>query len=167
MIIHGSSSDYRSFSRAAAVLADKGTVVRVSLRLHWPNPWPPSEQEVYDTYKIEIQAADVAALIESWGHSPIDVVGHSYGGVVAVQLAQARPDLVRRLALVEPALRGILRTSPEGERFIQNAMAARDEILGRIRAGEEPLAAGSTSSVRVPSIPLLRRDARSSSTTPA
>jgi len=37
------------------------------------------------------------------GH-PIDVMGHSFGGTVALRIALARPDLVRSLTLVEPVL---------------------------------------------------------------
>ena len=39
----------------------------------------------------------------------IDVLGHSFGGTVAVRLQQTRPDLVRTLTLFEPVLFGITR----------------------------------------------------------
>jgi len=42
-----------------------------------------------------------ASLIEDRGASPATVVGHSYGGGVAVLLAAARPDLVSGLVLVD------------------------------------------------------------------
>ncbi len=44
--------------------------------------------------------ADVDALVEVLG-GPIDLVGHSMGGSVAGYYAGARPDRVRRLALLE------------------------------------------------------------------
>jgi len=37
------------------------------------------------------------------GPGPVLLVGHSYGAAVAVAVANARPDLVRRVVLVEPA----------------------------------------------------------------
>jgi pimeloyl-ACP methyl ester carboxylesterase len=47
------------------------------------------------------QAARVAAALECAGlESPAFVVGHSFGGGVALQLATDRPDLVRSLTLV-------------------------------------------------------------------
>jgi pimeloyl-ACP methyl ester carboxylesterase len=67
-------------------------------------------------------------------------LGHSSGGVVAALLAQTRPDLVRRLVLFEPALRGMLCTSPEGEKFIQDATKSPSGALARLQAGEDPLA---------------------------
>lgn len=44
--------------------------------------------------------SDVDALVEKLG-GPIDLVGHSMGGTVACLYAGARPELVRRLVLVE------------------------------------------------------------------
>src|SRR5262249_59631428 len=44
-------------------------------------------------------AEDVAAVIESL-EPPVDLMGASTGGAIAVTLAASRPDLVRRLVLV-------------------------------------------------------------------
>jgi pimeloyl-ACP methyl ester carboxylesterase len=54
-------------------------------------------------------AADMARRIGAGG--PIDVIGHSFGGTVALRLALERPDLIRRLILVEPVLFAAARTS--------------------------------------------------------
>ena len=115
-------------------------MTRVSLRLHWPNPWPASEKEAYDGYLIENHAADLVKAIESSGRAPVDLLGHSYGGVVAVVLARSRPNLVRRLILVEPSLYGLLRGRADGEKFISDEAKWRDGLLARIRSGEDPLA---------------------------
>ena len=54
---------------------------------------------------IPDQAADAAALVGYLGLGPVHVVGHSYGGLIAMQLALDCPDLVGSLVLMEPALR--------------------------------------------------------------
>lgn len=41
-------------------------------------------------------------LIESWVVGPVDVVGHSLGGMLAAEVAVIAPHLVRRLVLVDP-----------------------------------------------------------------
>jgi pimeloyl-ACP methyl ester carboxylesterase len=139
-VVHGGWGDLRSFSRAVPILSERSTVTRVSLRLHWPNPWPASEKEAYDGYLIENHAADLVKAIERSGRVPVDLLGHSYGGVVAVVLARSRPDLVRRLILVEPSLYGLLRGRADGEKFISDEAKWRDGLLARIRSGEDPLA---------------------------
>lgn len=53
---------------------------------------------------IERQAADCRELLRRLSVERAHVVGHSYGGVVALQLALDAPDVVHSLALLEPAL---------------------------------------------------------------
>jgi len=55
-------------------------------------------------YTLPTLAAAVTTFIEAQRRGPAEVLGHSLGGGVAVHLASARPDLVGRLILVEPAL---------------------------------------------------------------
>jgi len=50
------------------------------------------------------QAADCAALIRHLGIGSAHVVGHSYGGAIAMQLALDFPAAVHSLSLLEPAL---------------------------------------------------------------
>ena len=52
----------------------------------------------------ERQAADCQALLRYLGVERVYVVGHSFGGAVALQLALDAPEVVHSLALLEPAL---------------------------------------------------------------
>jgi pimeloyl-ACP methyl ester carboxylesterase len=58
----------------------------------------------------------LAAVCEAEGATSVDVVGHSLGGVVALRLAERRPDLVRRLVLAAAA--GISTSTRLAEAFI-------------------------------------------------
>jgi len=53
---------------------------------------------------IAQQAADCRALLHHLGMERAHVVGHSYGGDVALQLALETPGVVHSLALLEPGL---------------------------------------------------------------
>lgn len=52
---------------------------------------------------ITQQADDAAAVLDHFGVERAHVVGHSYGGVTALQLALDAPGRVRSLGLFEPA----------------------------------------------------------------
>ncbi|MDB5665208.1 alpha/beta fold hydrolase [Cypionkella sp.] len=52
-----------------------------------------------------LATAQSIAMIESLGQgTAIDLMGHSFGGTVALRIAVERPDLVRSLTLVEPVI---------------------------------------------------------------
>jgi len=55
---------------------------------------------------IEAMARDAITFIDALGPTTIDIVGHSMGGLVAQEVALARPDLVRRLVLIGTGPRG-------------------------------------------------------------
>jgi pimeloyl-ACP methyl ester carboxylesterase len=42
-------------------------------------------------------------------HGPVHLVGHSYGGGVALHIARTRPELIRTLTLIEPSAFHLLR----------------------------------------------------------
>lgn len=62
---------------------------------------PPSKRS---GYSIRSLAATVIRLIEALGRGPVHLVGNSMGGAVAVRAAAGRPDLIKTLTLVSPAL---------------------------------------------------------------
>jgi pimeloyl-ACP methyl ester carboxylesterase len=59
------------------------------------------------SFRIEDQAQDARALLDHLGVDRAHVVGHSYGGVISLQLALAAPERVRSLTLLEPALMSV------------------------------------------------------------
>ena len=55
-------------------------------------------------HSIAALAQSVTTLIGKLGRGPVHLIGNSLGGSVCVQVAARRPDLVRTLTLVSPAL---------------------------------------------------------------
>ncbi|EYF05066.1 alpha/beta fold hydrolase [Chondromyces apiculatus] len=65
-------------------------------------PWPEGEP-----FHLRQDLAALEALIDTLA-APVHLVGHSYGGYLALQLALRRPGTVRTLALFEPVAFGVL-----------------------------------------------------------
>jgi pimeloyl-ACP methyl ester carboxylesterase len=55
-------------------------------------------------YTVAALAARVIRWVEHAGNGPVHLLGNSLGGTVSVAAAAARPDLVRTLTLISPAL---------------------------------------------------------------
>jgi pimeloyl-ACP methyl ester carboxylesterase len=72
------------------------------------------------------QAADCRALIRHLGVESAHVVGHSFGGCIALQLALDAPDVVHSLALLEPALMLGASTQPYREALLRSAQRYRE-----------------------------------------
>jgi pimeloyl-ACP methyl ester carboxylesterase len=73
------------------------------------------EGDVTSDYTVD--AADVVGLMTGGVH----LVGHSYGGTVAMLAAAARPELVRSLTLIEPCAHTVASGSPVVAAAIEDA----------------------------------------------
>ena len=63
--------------------------------------------EVKGPYDIPTLVAELAALVLHEVDGPVDVVGHDWGGALAISLAAARPELVRRVVDVAGPFREV------------------------------------------------------------
>jgi lipase len=101
LAIHGLTGHGKRWQTLATRHLSDVTVAAPDLighgRSSWDAPWT-----------IDANVDALAALVDADGGHPVVVVGHSFGGAVALNLAAARPDLVDALVLLDPAtgLRG-------------------------------------------------------------
>jgi pyruvate dehydrogenase E2 component (dihydrolipoamide acetyltransferase) len=96
VLIHGVGTNRSIWSRAVPALAAERSVTMLDLPGFGRSPPP-------ERWQLEPVAASVAAALEQEVGEPFDLVGSSLGGAVALTLAAARPDLIRRLLLAAPA----------------------------------------------------------------
>lgn len=97
LFVHGWSCDSHDWSGQLPYFADAYRPVAVDLRGHGRSSVPQSG------YGTGVLAEDVAELAERLEITQLVGVGHSMGAMVLSALAIARPELVRGLALVDPA----------------------------------------------------------------
>jgi len=68
--------------------------------------------------ETDLQTQAMLQAIDMIGaEGPVDLIGHSFGGTVALRVADARPDLVRSLVMIEPVFfAAALQDNPELQR---------------------------------------------------
>ena len=97
-LIHGCGGSALGFTPAIEKLSGLGRVIvydrRGCARSERPEP--------YERTSVREHADDAAALLDVLATSPAIVIGRSYGGTVASDLALRYPDRVRALVLLEP-----------------------------------------------------------------
>src|SRR5690606_32475686 len=96
LLIHGLFGAGDNLGSLARRLATTRRVLMVALRNHGQSPHT-------STMSQAEMADDVLALLERLGIARADIVGHSLGGKVAMQLAMNHPECVRRLVVVDIA----------------------------------------------------------------
>lgn len=103
VLVHGALNDYRTWTPQLESLSSRFRLVAISLRHYYPEPWTGDGE-----FSLKRHTEDVAAFIERLGVGPVSLVGWSRGGTVAVETARRRPDLIRKLVLMDAALSALL-----------------------------------------------------------
>lgn len=96
----GSSTNWTDLMHLLSRSGDGAGVACDALDLPGFGYSPPAEQSC----TVNGQAATVAALIGQRGRGPVHLFGNSLGGAVCTRVAATRPDLVRSLTLIAPAM---------------------------------------------------------------
>jgi pimeloyl-ACP methyl ester carboxylesterase len=81
-------------------------------------------------------AARLVPLIDNCGE-PVHLVGHSFGGAVALKIAIAMPERVRSLTLIEPAAFHLLRDGTAGDRRLHAEIGGvAHDLRGFVEEGD-------------------------------
>lgn len=139
LFVHGAMGD-----ECAAVVTEPALVNQYRVIDYHRRGWGTSEK-LDASISIAQQAADAVAILHHFGIKRAHLVGLSYGGVILLQTALDRPDVVHSLALLEPALPAVLLTAPAfgavaveaGTRFGNGDKAGAVEIFGQAVIGPD------------------------------
>lgn len=115
VVLHGLFGSLDNWRGIAKQLALNVKVVTVDLRNHGRSPHDPQ-------LNYAAMAADIAELITDLKLGVIDIIGHSIGGKVAMELAHLYPQLIRKLMVIDMAPKPY----PDRHSDIFNALLALD-----------------------------------------
>lgn len=97
-----------------------------------------------DGYTLEAYAADVIGVIDALGLRDLVLVGHSMGGTIAMKVAIARPQALRRLVLISPVPASGVPFKDEELAFFRSLGGSREgaeQVLGMMMASRPSQAA--------------------------
>lgn len=99
LMVHGLGGSSRNWSSLMELLSSDVECEAIDLPGFGASP--PADPPDYSVYG---HARAVIRCLESSGRGPVHLLGNSLGGAVATRVAALRPDLVRTLSLISPAL---------------------------------------------------------------
>ena len=129
VLVHGSWGSHHNWDLVAPYLAESFRVVTYDRRGHSESERLPGQGSIHE------DVADLAALIEHLELGPAYVAGNSWGAIITLRLAIARPELLRAIACHEPPLIALIAGDPE-------VGLIAEEVGKRLAAVIEKLAAG-------------------------
>ncbi len=107
LLVHGSVVNAELTWSAQKPLAERFDIVAPNRRGFPPGP---------DVERVDFE--DEAVWLEQFLEPGTHLVGHSYGGVIALLAAARRPELLRSLTVIEPPAFGVARGVPAVDDFI-------------------------------------------------
>lgn len=126
VLCHGFSGSGHDFALHVESLAADREVIVLDHRGHGRSAKLHDESR----YSIPRLADDLAALLEAEAGGPVDLLGHSMGGAIAMRITQQRPELVRSLIMMDTTAWSFRPTDPFMGELFANFFASFDPANG-------------------------------------
>lgn len=124
ILLHSGGMSSRQWKRLADELATSHLVVAPDFLGSGDNPpWPPGA-----AFHFQQDVDAVTRIVDTLGE-PVHLVGHSYGGLVALQVARAVPARVRSIAAYDPVAFGVLAEPRDAEGLDDLSQAAKNPVF--------------------------------------
>lgn len=128
--LHASASTGHQWRSLQRRLAGRYRVLAPDLYGSGDSPRWPDERELSLADEVTL----LQPVLEAAGES-FHLVGHSYGGAVALRAALASPGRIRSLVLIEPVLFSVLLAEDPGQPAAREIIAVRDETIAAADRG--------------------------------
>ena len=132
--LHSSAASSAQWRPLMDQLCDKYRVLAVDLYGEGKSPPWTSARECTIDDELEL----LNPLLDE--RAPFTLVGHSYGGAVAVRIALAKRQSVRALVLYEPALWGLLATVDPDGKGTREIESVRQSLIKQLDLGNDEAA---------------------------
>ncbi|MFV0135775.1 alpha/beta fold hydrolase [Streptomyces sp. HMX87] len=96
LLLHGYPANHHCWRHQAPALARAGHRVVAPDLLGWGR----SDRPTHLPFDYDTEAARIGVLLDALGIEAVNLVGHDYGGFLALGFTQSHPGRVRRLALL-------------------------------------------------------------------
>jgi pimeloyl-ACP methyl ester carboxylesterase len=126
VLVHGGTADHTRWRTVLPLLEPHATVYAVDRRGR-------GGSGDHSDHSLEKEFDDIAAVVgevSARTGGPVDLLGHSYGGICALGAARLNPGSVRRLVLYEPPI------GPAGVLMTPNLVDRLDDLLAQDRREE-------------------------------
>ncbi len=126
VLCHGFSGSSHDFLLAMPALAEHRQVLALDHRGHGRS----AKLGRLDAYSLELLAQDLIAWLEHVADAPVDLLGHSMGGRVVLDVLLCRPDLVRSVILMDTSADAMIDESSGDAEFMRSFLATYDPSSG-------------------------------------
>lgn len=106
LLIHGSLCDVRYWKKQVDSLCVNNEIFALCLRHYWPNSFDPINSE----FSLHQHTLDIIKFIKEVIKKPVNILGHSRGATISLNVAVNKPELINKLILADPGglmIRGI------------------------------------------------------------
>ncbi len=123
IIVHGLSFFSYDWTEVAALIGKDREVVAIDMRGFGESSWSPERD-----YKLDHMSADVIAVLDALGWQKAVLMGHSFGGRVALAAAGWKPERAAGLICVDfaPDL------APAGRRHVAERIGNQPDVFASI-----------------------------------
>ncbi|HWE54923.1 MAG TPA: alpha/beta hydrolase [Acidimicrobiales bacterium] len=122
LLVHGYTGSSHDFALVVPELETDREVVTVDHRGHGQS----TKTGSLDGYDFDTLVGDLGAFVDRVVGGPIDLLGHSMGGRIALGLVAERPDLVRSLILMDTSAWSFTPSEPAVAEMVQGFFASYD-----------------------------------------